>query len=131
MMATRQGPRFSTLTYDMAFEADRVMRARAADIIMARGIIAPAIGRIDLRTPCRARHQKASCRGRRPEIVIAVADAAGRRLNDGFNGSFAVLERDELAAAIGVVDETAASHRSAIVKVLLQRMQDKADMRGA
>lgn len=54
---------FLTLTYDMALEADRVMRARAADPIMARGVIAPATGRIDLRTLNRTRHQKASCAG--------------------------------------------------------------------
>ncbi len=33
---------FLTLTHDMAFEADCVMRARAADPIMAKGVIAPA-----------------------------------------------------------------------------------------
>ena len=31
MMATRRGPQLSNLTYDMAFEVDRVMRTKAAD----------------------------------------------------------------------------------------------------
>jgi hypothetical protein len=58
MMATRRGPQLSNLTYDMAFEVDRVMRTKAADPIMARSVIAPAKGRIDLRTPKHCRHLK-------------------------------------------------------------------------
>lgn len=49
-MATWHGPQPLILTYDMAFEADGVMRTGAADTIKAGGVIAPPKGRIDSRT---------------------------------------------------------------------------------
>ena len=66
MMATRRGPRLSNLTYDKASEADGVIRRKAAAPIMARGVIAPATGRINSRTQGRRRRQELPCRGRRP-----------------------------------------------------------------
>jgi hypothetical protein len=56
-MATRRGPQLSNLTYDKACEADSVIRRKAADPIMARGVIAPATGRIDSRTQGRRGRQ--------------------------------------------------------------------------
>jgi hypothetical protein len=61
-------------------------------------------------------------------IVIAVANAADRWLDAGFGEAFGVSDRDVLAAAIGVMDETAAVRRSAIVERLLERIEDEAGM---
>ena len=47
--------------------------------------------------------------------VIAVADGADRGLDSGLGKSLTVFDRDVLAVAIGVMDETAAARRSAIV----------------
>jgi len=44
-------------------------------------------------------------------IVVAVADAADRRFDAGFGEPLGVFDRDVLATAIGVVDETAADLR--------------------
>ena len=49
-MATWREPQLPILTYDMAFEAARVMRTEHADTIEARSMTAPQIGRIDSRT---------------------------------------------------------------------------------
>ena len=46
-------------------------------------------------------------------VVIAVADAADRRLDPGLGKPFGVADRDVLAAAIGVMDEAAAARRPA------------------
>ena len=61
-------------------------------------------------------------------VVIAVADTADRGLDARFGEAFGVLDRDVLAAAIGVMDETAAARRSAIVERLLERIEDEAGM---
>ena len=58
-------------------------------------------------------------------VVIAIADTADRRLDARFGEAFGILNRDVLAAAIGVVDETAAVRRSAIVEGLLERIETK------
>lgn len=55
-MATWLGPQLLILTYDMACEADRVMRTRVADTIEAGSVSAPAKGRIDSRTRCHESH---------------------------------------------------------------------------
>ncbi len=41
-------------------------------------------------------------------VVIAVADAADRRLDAGFCQALSVFDRDVLAAAVAVMDERAA-----------------------
>jgi hypothetical protein len=61
-------------------------------------------------------------------VVTAAADTADRWLDASFGEVFGVLDVDILAAAIGVVDETAAVRRSAIVKGLAQRIKDEAGM---
>jgi hypothetical protein len=61
-------------------------------------------------------------------VVIAVADTADRGLDARFGEAFGVLDRDVLAAAIGVMDETAAVRRSAIVEGLPARIEDEPGM---
>jgi hypothetical protein len=61
-------------------------------------------------------------------VVIAVADTTDGWLNARFGEAFGILDRDVLAAAIGVVDETAAMRRSTIMKGLLERIEDEAGM---
>ena len=51
-------------------------------------------------------------------VVIAVADAADRGFDAGLSKLFAVSDRDVLAAAIGVMDETATMRWSTIMKSL-------------
>ena len=65
-MATWHGPQALILIYDMALEADHVMRTGAADTIEAGGVIAPAKGRIDSRTRSHVRPRQRPRRGRRP-----------------------------------------------------------------
>ncbi len=47
-------------------------------------------------------------------VVIAVADAADRRLDAGLGQAFGVFDRDILAAAVAVVDQPAAMDRPAV-----------------
>ena len=63
-------------------------------------------------------------------VVIAVADAADRGLDSGLGKSLTVFDRDVLATAIEVMDETAAARRSAIVKGLLEGVENEASMGG-
>lgn len=56
-------------------------------------------------------------------VVVAVADAADRWLDPGLGKPFAVSDRDVLATAIGVMDETAAARRSAIMECLFERIE--------
>ena len=60
--------------------------------------------------------------------VIAVADTADLRLDRGFGKPLTIFDRDVLAAALGVMDETAAARRSAIVKGLIERIENEAGM---
>ena len=64
-------------------------------------------------------------------VVVAVADAADRRLDAGLGQALGVLDRDVLAAAIAVVDEPAAMDRPPIMQSLLQRIEHEARMRRA
>ena len=59
-------------------------------------------------------------------VAIAVADTADGRLDARFGEPFGVLDRDILAAAIGVMDETAAVRRSAIMERLFQCVEHEA-----
>ena len=63
-------------------------------------------------------------------IVVAVADAADRRLDPGLGEALGVLDRHVLAAAVAMMDEAAAMNRPPIVKRLLQGIQHEAGMRG-
>jgi hypothetical protein len=65
-MATWHGPLHPILIYDMAPEADHVIRTDAADTIEAGGVIAPARGRIDSRTRSHVCPRQMPRRGRRP-----------------------------------------------------------------
>lgn len=58
-------------------------------------------------------------------IVIAVSDAADRRLDAGFGEAFGLFYRHILRPAIAMVDQAAAMDRSTIVKRLLERIQDR------
>ena len=59
------------------------------------------------------------------DVVVAIADAADRRYEAGLAETLRVPDRDELHAAIRVVDETAAE-RPAIMQCLLQRIAPRA-----
>jgi hypothetical protein len=65
-MATWHGPQTPILIYDMAREAEHVIRTGAADTIEARGVVAPVKGRIDSRTRSHVRQSQYPRRGRRP-----------------------------------------------------------------
>src|SRR5579863_1133046 len=56
-------------------------------------------------------------------VVVAVADAADRRLQPGFDQPFGVFDRNVLHAAIAVVNQAAASDRPTLVERLLQRIE--------
>ena len=61
-------------------------------------------------------------------VVIAVSDAADRRLDPGLGEPFGVLDGHVLAAAVAVVDEAAAMNRAPVVQGLFKRVQDEAGM---
>ncbi len=54
----------------------------------------------------------------RQRVVVAVADTSDRRLNARFGETFGVFYRDILHAAIGMVDQSAFSYRTPIVRSL-------------
>ena len=62
-------------------------------------------------------------------IVVAVADAADRRLDAGFRQALGVLDRDVLAASVAVMHEPAAMDGPPIMEGLLQRIEHEARMR--
>lgn len=62
-------------------------------------------------------------------VVVAVANAADRRLDPGFSQTLAVIDRDVLASTIAVVDQAAAINRLALVQSLLDRVKQEARMR--
>src|SRR3954466_15197393 len=64
-------------------------------------------------------------------IVVAVTDAADRRLDPCLGKPLGILDRDVLHTAITVVDEAAAPDGPAFVQGLLQRVQYEAGMRRA
>ena len=61
-------------------------------------------------------------------IVVAVTDAADRRLDARRGKPLGILDRDVLHTAITVVDEAAAPDGPALVQGLLQRVQHEAGM---
>tara|TARA_E500000318_G_scaffold102311_1_gene106517 strand:+ start:392 stop:664 length:273 start_codon:yes stop_codon:yes gene_type:complete len=58
-------------------------------------------------------------------VVVAAAHAADRWLDPRLGQAFGVLDRDVLAAAIGVMDESAAGDRPALMEVLFEGVQNK------
>ena len=62
-------------------------------------------------------------------VVVAVADAADRRLDAGLGQALGVFDRDVLAASVAVMDEPAAMHGPPLVERLLQRIEHEARMR--
>src|SRR3954447_20503556 len=64
-------------------------------------------------------------------IVVAVPDAADRRLDPRLGEPLGIFNREVLHPAITVVDEAAASDGPAFVQGLLQRIQHKAGVRRA
>ena len=64
-------------------------------------------------------------------VVIGIADAADRRFDASVGETLGVLDSDILRPAIGMMNETAAFGRSAVVERLLQGIQDKAGVCGA
>jgi hypothetical protein len=59
-------------------------------------------------------------------IVVAVPDAADRRLQTGLGEPLGVLDRDILDAAIAVVDQPVAANGTAFVEGLLERVEHQA-----
>jgi hypothetical protein len=64
-------------------------------------------------------------------IVVAVADAADRRLDARRGAPLGVFDRKVLHTAITMMDEAAAPDGPALVQGLLQRVQDEAGVRRA
>ena len=64
-------------------------------------------------------------------VVVAVADAAHRRLNACFGQSLGVFDRQILAAPITVMDKAATMEGTAFVKGLFQGIEDKSRVCGA
>ena len=62
-------------------------------------------------------------------IVVAVADAADRRLDAGLGQALGVFDRDVLAAAVAVMHEPAAMDGPPVMQRLLQRIEHEAGMR--
>ena len=61
-------------------------------------------------------------------VVIAVANTADRRLDTRLGEAFGILNRDVLAAAVAVVDQSAAMDWPPIVDRLLEGVEHKAGM---
>ena len=64
-------------------------------------------------------------------VVIAVTDTPDGWFDPDFCQAFGVFDREILAAAIAVMDKSAAMHRASIVQGLLQGVEDEASMCGA
>src|SRR3954470_7043978 len=64
-------------------------------------------------------------------IVVAVTDAADRRLAPCLGKPLGILDRDVLHTAITVVDEAAAPDGPGLLQGLPQRVQHEAGMSGA
>ncbi len=64
-------------------------------------------------------------------IVIAVADAADRGLDAGLGQALGVLDRDVLAAAIGVMDKAGSFDRPPLMESLLEGVEHEAGMHRA
>ena len=62
-------------------------------------------------------------------IVVAVADAADRRLDAGLGQALGVFECDVLAASVAMMHEPAAMDGPSIVQGLLQSIEHEAGMR--
>ena len=62
-------------------------------------------------------------------VVVAVADAADRRLDPGLGQALGVFDRDVLAAAIAVMDQAAAMDGPPVMEGLLQRIEHEAGVR--
>ena len=62
-------------------------------------------------------------------IVVAVSDAADRRLYPGFGEALGVLDGQILRSAVAMMDDAAPMGRSSIVKRLFQRVKYEAGMR--
>ena len=61
-------------------------------------------------------------------IVVAVVDAANRRLDSSLREAFGVLDRHVLRAAVAMMDEAASMGRPSIVKGLFQSIEDETGM---
>jgi hypothetical protein len=61
-------------------------------------------------------------------VVIAIADAADRRLNAGFGQAFSILDCDVLTAAVAVVNEPAPMGRPALIQSLFKSIEDERGM---
>lgn len=61
-------------------------------------------------------------------VVIAIADAADRRLDPSFGEALGVLDGHVSRPAIAVLDETASMVRPTIVKHLFQGIEDETGM---
>jgi hypothetical protein len=61
-------------------------------------------------------------------VVVAVADAADRGLDPGLGEALGVLDKHILRPAVAMMDEAAPMGRPAIVKRLLQGIEDEAGM---
>jgi hypothetical protein len=65
------------------------------------------------------------------KAVVAVADAADRRLDPSVGEAFRIADRDVLHATIAVVDQTAAPDGTTIMQCLLPGIEDKPRMGAA
>ena len=63
-------------------------------------------------------------------VVVGIANTTNRRLDAGFRQPFRVLDRDILAAAIGVMDESCALNGPTLMQGLLQGIEDEPRMFG-
>src|SRR5271156_6638690 len=64
-------------------------------------------------------------------VVVAVADAADRRLDPGLDQAFGVTDRDVLDPAIAVMHQPALTDRAAIAQGLLQGVEHEVRTRRA
>ena len=62
-------------------------------------------------------------------VVVAIADAAHRRLNPGLKKPFRIFYRDILAAPVAVMDQAAAMQGPPVMRSLLQRIKYEPHMR--
>ena len=62
-------------------------------------------------------------------VVVAIADAADRRLDTGLGQALGLLDRDVLAASIAMMHQPAAMRRPSLMESLLQRVEHEACMR--
>ena len=95
---------FSNVTYDMAFEADSIMRESSGT---HHG---PERDRSSDRPdryppPMTGQRQKSTCCGRRPYIVIAVGDVVAGVLEAGRGETSSVLNADILRSPVGMMNE--------------------------